>query len=207
MRFFGRSWAFFVFLSTLWLAQSPAIATTLPCTVDSAGSHHYLAGDLDADHQADRVSFRFSGTHSSIEVHLSSNRQRVHLFVPFRGETGYQLIAYDVDHDRRDDLILTGDSSIVPVALWLNKGNGLFVRKSGMLAPLFGSGFRVRLHRGTSRADSPAVISSNGSPKAFQIDRNIYVHFETLALNGHSDNSGRSSADQVYSSPRSPPCI
>src|SRR5215467_4167838 len=129
MRFFGRNWAILVFFLTIWLTESPATASTLPCKIGSSGSLHHFAGDLDADHQSDIVSFRFSGAHYSIVVRLSSSRQRVHLAIPFRGETGFQLIAYDVDHDRRDDLVLTADSSIVPVALWLNKGNGSFVRK------------------------------------------------------------------------------
>ena len=205
MRFYGRSWAVLVLFATIWLAQTPAIAGTQPCTNGLSGNLHHLVGDLDADHKSDSISFRYSGTRHSIEVRFSSNRQRVHLAVPFGGKTGFQLFAYDVDHDRRDDLVLTADSSIVPVALWLNKGNGSFVRKSGTLAPLFSSGFGARVQRGRARGDSPAAISTDASPKAIQIDQNTCCHLESFAWSGHTDDPRRKSRVQFFFSSRGPP--
>jgi len=207
MRFFGRSWAIFLFLSIIWFSQRPVLANSLPCRVGVAESAIHLSNDLDADRKPDSVFFRSSGAHNSIEVHLTSNRKRVHLAVPFRGETGFQLIAYDVDHDRRDDLILTNGSSIIPVALWLNKGNGSFERTPETLAPLFGSGFEIQLQRGTSRGDSPVAISTDDSPKVFQILPRFQCDLESTAWAGHHNDSLRKSPSPVFSSPRSPPQI
>jgi hypothetical protein len=205
MRFYGRNWATLVFLSTIWLLPTPAIAKARVCTVFAAENSPSLAGDLDADHQLVSASLRYSGSTYSIVVRLTSQQKRVHLSIPIRYEPGFQLVAYDVDHDRRSDLILIGDSTIVPVAVWLNRGDGTFERKPGSFAPLLGEGAGPRLQRGYAHGDSPLAISSDGAPDAFEAQETKFFQLESAPWRCLIHDCVRQAPELIFASPRSPP--
>jgi hypothetical protein len=205
MRFYGRSWATLVFLSTIWLLPTPAMAKTRVCKAFAAENSLSLDSDLDGDHQSDSASLRYSESAYSIVVRLSSQENRVHLSIPAGYEPGFQLVAYDVDHDRRDDLILIGDSTIVPVAVWLNRGNGFFERKPGSFAPLLGEGAGARLQRGYARSDPPLAISSDSAPDAFEADETKVFHLERVPWRCLIHDCVRQAPELIFSSPRSPP--
>jgi hypothetical protein len=208
MRFLKRSSSvLIVFIAAAWLFQSPAFA----CASDTCAVRGVeeptirLAGDFDGDHQIDRVSGRIRGSSYSIDVRLSTRQPRVRLTVPVRNEVGLELISVDVNRDRRADLIVMSASSVAPIAVWLNTGNGAFERSSQSFAPLFGDGHTPRLQRGTGKSYAQGALATDDSPDAFEPAENLAFRLEGGLFHRHPDQSPLPVSACGAASPRGPP--
>src|SRR5207249_11276547 len=112
MNFLQRSWITLIVMVALSPVRSPAFAGAVEsCARNSPDAAMRVSGDFDGDSKTDKAIASFCGSSYRIEVHLSTKRLHVRLTVPIHNEVGLQLVAYDVDHDRRADLILISASS------------------------------------------------------------------------------------------------
>ena len=163
MNFLQRSGTTLFLLLALLSIRSPAFAgLTDSCARSfSEGISLHVSPDLDGDSKADASIARFWESSYRIELHFTTQRLRVRLNAPIRNEVGLELVAYDVDQDRRADLILTSASSVKPIAVWLNKGNGSFERSSASFGPLFATNDGPHFRRGASRSDVQAIAPTD----------------------------------------------
>ena len=207
MRFLKRSSFVLIAFIATWLFQSPAFACAMDaCAVRAVEEPAIrLAGDFDGDHQIDRVKGRIHGSSYSIEVRLSTKQPRIRLTVPVRNEVGLELMAVDVNRDRRADLIVMSASSLAPIAVWLNKGNGAFERSSQSFAPLFGDGHTPRLGRGTGKSYAQGALATDDSPDAFEPAENLAFRLESVLFHRHPDQSPLLVSACGAASPRGPP--
>jgi hypothetical protein len=206
--FLKKSWAVLILVGVVLPLHKPAFAGPLDGCKRGAAEQAPLrvSGDFDGDSKTDTAVAKFCGSSYRIDIVLSSKRSRIRLTVPVRHEVGLELIAYDVNHDNRIDLVLTGASRVKPIAVWLNMGNGSFERSSGLLGPFFGTDSSPRLLRGIVRSDVQALIPTDDpadeftleTPPAFQLER---------GLTGYGEQSSPTASAWGSASPRGPPTI
>ncbi len=81
--------------------------------------------DFDGDSKPDLAvgSFRWPGY--TIEIKFSSPVANAYLTLAEPG-LGTRLLAYDIDHDSCEDLVVTNATSLLPVAVFLGDGKGHF---------------------------------------------------------------------------------
>ncbi len=157
-----------------WLLVALTAVVRLPAAY-GAGKAAPGRWDLDGDHRSDTAVTKLSGSTLKIKIHLSGINSRVVLSTVVRYEPGLMLVAYDVDNDKKVDLVLTSIFSVRPVAVWLNGSNGRFKKASGWIAafPIHEDGPQIRHkifalseHDALSWADPLPVLWNAGSAEA-----------------------------------------
>ena len=208
VNFWQRSLTRLIVLLALLPGRSPAIAATLENSrrLIQAESALRVSADFDGDSKADTAIARFGGSNYGFELHLSTKRARIRLTVPVRNELGFELIAFDVNQDKRTDLILTSGSSIRPIAVWLNMGNGSFARRSGMFGPFSRNRGGPRFVRGVPGNDGQAVIPTDEQAGDFA-GETLAFHLETSLIRTYSEQAPLTSSAPGSASPRGPPNI
>jgi hypothetical protein len=207
MRFLTRSYAILIFAFVISSFQRPAFACSPgTCNIRPEYASFRIASDLDGDQKVDIADGRFSGTSFSVTVSLTAYPQHTRLSVPVLDPAGHELIAYDLDRDQRTDLILIGPSSIEPVAVWLNRGNGTFERSSRHFAVLFGAEDGARFCRRTTQNETQSAIPTGGSLHDLGSFADIAVDLVSRSL-GHLDRPDfpLTMRESRSTSPRSPP--
>ncbi len=88
-----------------------------------------FAIDLDGDHIPELATIRQCGNFYKVSIHFTTGRPRLTFTAYLTGEiAGLSLQTEDVNNDRIDDLVIVSATSLKPVAVWLNQGNGNFQR-------------------------------------------------------------------------------
>jgi hypothetical protein len=208
VNFWQRSLTRLIVLLALMPGRSPAFAATLDNSRRLAPEESVLrvSADFDGDSKTDTALAKFGGSNYGFELHLSTKRARIRLTAPVRNEVGFELIAFDVNQDKRTDLILTSRASIRPIAVWLNMGNGSFERRSGMFGPFFGNHRGPRFVRGAPGNDGQAVIPTDEQAGDFA-GETLAFHLETSLIQTYSMQVPLTSSSAGSASPRGPPNI
>src|SRR5262249_38525715 len=132
---------------------------------------------------------------------------RIRLTAPVRNAVGLELVAFDVDRDRRADLILVSASSVEPIAVWLNKGDGAFERSSASFAPLFGDTDSPHIQRAIARNDAQGALFTDDSPDAFEFAEEFVFRLEGSLLARYADHRPLPLSVRGPASTRGPPSV
>ena len=84
-----------------------------------------LGRDLDGDHIPETATIRQRGPLSG-HIHFTTGRPELRLKYITNDIGGLTLEVADIDHDTRADLVINSATSLLPVAIWLNRGAARF---------------------------------------------------------------------------------
>jgi hypothetical protein len=84
-----------------------------------------VVADFDGDNKEDVASACLIGSQYRIVIQLSSRSEATTLSLPVRFE-GFTLLAYDINEDSFQDLVLTTSAAQRPLMVWLGDGRGGF---------------------------------------------------------------------------------
>jgi len=131
-----------------------------------------LGRDLDGDHIPETATIRQRGSFYQVSIHFTTGRPKLRLKTYVTDDlAGLTLDVADIDNDARADLVINSATSLLPVAVWLNRGAAKFQQVS---SSLYGgvAGHRAPQwkHRETDHAEEVGNVFSDPLPHAEPAD-------------------------------------
>jgi len=88
----------------------------------------WVLSDVDGDSRPEIATSRADGYgFDSLEITFSSAGRRIPLLLP-APSLAVRVYAYDIDHDNDQDLIVASSAGVERITVWLNDGEGHFVK-------------------------------------------------------------------------------
>ena len=127
-----------------------------------------LARDLDGDHIPETATIRQRGSFYQVSIHFTTGRPKLRLKTYVTNDiAGLTLEIADIDHDTRADLVINSATSLLPVAIWLNRGAANFQQVSSSLYGRFRGHDGPRWkHRETGQPEQVGNLLSDPRPQA-----------------------------------------
>jgi hypothetical protein len=118
-----------------------------------------LRDDLDGDHIPETATIRQRGPVYQVVIHFTTGRPKLRLRTFVTGDIGGLTFATaDLNHRDGGDLLILSATSLRPVAVWLNQGQGRFQRvtpwRYGLAGNVTGPGIKSRSE------DQPAPVGN-----------------------------------------------
>jgi hypothetical protein len=92
-------------------------------------SQSFTLPDMDGDNIPESATVNSEGKIHNITIHLSQTKKNI-LFTFTSTELDFILYAYDVNHDKNQDIVIASAKSLNPIAVYLNNGQGEFEETS-----------------------------------------------------------------------------
>ena len=131
-----------------------------------------LGRDLDGDHIPETATIRQRGSFYQVSIHFTTGRPKLRIKTYITNDiAGLTLEVSDVDHDTRADLVINSATSLLPVAVWLNRGAARFQQvRSSLYGPVGGHSGPRWIHRETDQPEQVGNLLSDPLPQVEPAD-------------------------------------